>query len=188
MSWKNPFSLFSKSANDLAFKCSECGEIHSDLSFSFARPALISAWSDEEIEKRVHFNDTTKTDLIVVDEKFFFIRCVLEIPIRKTDDCMTFGVWQSQSEDNFFKYQDAYQSDERAGNETSSWHTPRVPEYRTEDKNGYLTNLPSTLKWQAPPQRPLVFINECDHHLYRDQKNGISRKKALKIAADCYHS
>jgi len=188
MTWKKLFSAFTKSETEKTSKCNECGEVHNDLSFSFALPALITGWSEEQLEERVHFNDRPKTDLIVVDEKYYFIRCVLEIPIRKTDDCMTFGVWQSQSEENFLKYQDAYFSDDRAGEETSSWHTTRIPGYRTEDKNGNLTNLASTIKWQAPPQRPLVYIHECNHPLYKDQKNGISRQKALKIAANCFHS
>lgn len=189
MTWSKKLShLLSKSKNPLEFLCEECGETHTDLSFSFALPALITGWSQEELENRVHFNDRPKTDLIVVDDKHFFIRCILEIPIRKSEECMTFGVWQTLSEENFFKYQSAYFSDDRANTETFSWHTPRISEYLWEDENCHLISLGSTLLWRAPPLRPLVFINECDHPLYEDQKNGISQKKALKIASDCVHS
>ena len=126
-----------------------------------------------EREKRV----VLTSDLCVSDDKFFFIRCLLIMKVRRTDEDFAWGVWSSLSKENFLRYQACYEED------MSDW----------EPMFGYLSNrlphYPDTLSLKLSVQtgsrgtRPSVQLEPTDHPLAVDQRDGITLEKLLEIVA-----
>ena len=176
------FALNSKK-KEFEFVCSECSEIHKGSpSFSHRLPAYALDVPDSEQDERLYSTD----DVCIVDEKHFFIRVILEIPIIGTNDPFTWGVWVSQSEDNFMQYQETFGTDQSAMN-TFGWLTVNFPYYLTRDSNGFIENLKCDVHWGVKGQRPHLIICETAHELFADQHEGISWDKAVKIAQLSMH-
>jgi len=95
-------------------------------------------------------------------------------------------VWVTQSEENFFKYQEVYEKN-LAGICTFGWLTASIASYKSYDKEGYMENLPSDVIWREQPLHPIIQIHESDHQLYHDQQNGLTWQKAIEIAHEMMH-
>jgi hypothetical protein len=114
--------------------------------------------------------------LCALDDEFFFVRCILPLKIRSTDDDFMWGIWSSLSKANFLRYQASYDED------MSNW----------EPMFGYLSNqlpqYPDTLSLKLMVQtgakgaRPSVELEPNDHPLAMDQRDGIALEKLLEIA------
>ena len=168
---------------EFEFKCSECDEVHTGSpSFSHNHPALVYSIPEEERENRLYLTD----DLCVVDDKHFFIRVVLEVPIIGMDDPFTWGVWVSQSEENFMSYQNSFGADQ-SGNTTFGWLVANVAYYSTNDSNGFYETLKCDVHWREKGKRPYITLHEVKHELFEDQQNGISWNKAIEIAQIVMH-
>ncbi len=168
---------------EFEFRCSDCGELHKGSpSFPHDYPCLVYSIPEEERESRLYLTD----DLCVVDEKHYFIRVILEIPIIDTEKPFTWGVWVSQSEDNFMTYQETFGTDQSAVI-TFGWLTINLPYYLTRDSKGFIENLKCDVHWAIKGQRPHIIIHEIEHELFTDQNQYISWDKAIKIAQLAMH-
>jgi len=100
----------------------------------------------------------------------FFIRCVLEVPIRNTDERLGFGVWSTLSEQNFQRYADSFSDHDQVRlGPMFGYLANRLPGY-PDTLNLKLDVLP-----QDNLQRPLLRLWDADseHPLYIDQSRGI---------------
>ncbi|MCF6275878.1 MAG: DUF2199 domain-containing protein [Robiginitomaculum sp.] len=176
------FALNNKK-KEFEFMCSECSDIHKGSpSFSHRLPAYALDVPDNEHNERLYYTD----DVCVVDDEHFFIRVILEIPIIEVEDPFTWGVWVSQSEDNFMQYQETYGTDQSATN-TFGWFTVNLPYYKALDSNSFLESLECDVRWGVRGQRPHLNIYETKHELFTDQNESISWDKAVKIAQLAMH-
>lgn len=110
-------------------------------------------------------------------EPSYFIRGVLEIPIIGTDDVLGYGVWSSLSEKSFDRVLEL-------------WDDPR----RTEEPAyfGWLSNslpgYPETLNLKMEvitrdlDGRPVFELQDGDHPLIAEQRNGITMDRVREIA------
>jgi len=170
-------------AKSFEFKCDCCSEIHrGSPSFAYDKPVFYFDVPEEEREDRTFLT----SDLCVIDDKIFLIRAILEIPIHGVEEPFTWGIWVSQSEENFLRYQDTY-DDDQSGITTFGWLAATMPGYNERDEEGLLVNLKTNVMWQAPGDRPIVELQDCDHPLYRDQRDGISWERAVELAQLTMH-
>jgi len=153
------------------WRCSMCGKIHDTL------PAVVSMspaywdWASEQ-ERISEFELTS--DTCVWDDKYFFVRCVLEIPFIDRDGTLDFGVWASLSPENFRSYMKVFDSPNRAG---------------LEAMFGYFSNsLPGfsdtmNLKCDVVPResglRPILELHANAHPLVHWQESGIRFDQAV---------
>lgn len=158
----------------MTYKCACCGEVHDELpDLSFDRPSYASDVPDSEFDKRVKLNE----DLCVVDREFYFIRGVIQIPIRCSEQYLGFGVWVSLKKENFETY-------------LNNYDTPDIGPFfgwlSNEFKFGGkpTLNLKTMANFQGNGQRPLIELDESDHPLYIVQRDCISIDKAWKIVHD----
>src|SRR5262245_24587582 len=79
------------------WQCAKCGEIHIGVPLSFAAdfPDMYANLTREERDTRAMI----ASDQCVIDQKWFFIRGCLEIPIHGRDEPFIFGVWASIREE-----------------------------------------------------------------------------------------
>src|SRR5262245_3537557 len=92
----------------MTYRCATCGEIHNDLPDVGAdRPD--HWWGIPEAEREARIDLTP--DTCITDDDYF-IRGIIEIPIRNSSESFGFGVWVSQKKENFETYLNNWDSTE----------------------------------------------------------------------------
>lgn len=168
----------------LTYKCHCCGETYKGSpSFAYLKPDEVFAVPEDEYEARVMID----SDMCCIkagpgqDEDFHAIRVTLDIPIHGVDQPFCYGVWVTQSEENFWRYVETFNRDQ-SDITTFGWLTVRMPHYNRSASDDYLENLGCNVHWGVAGQRPKIVLHECDHPLYHDQQNGISWNEAIRVA------
>jgi hypothetical protein len=160
------------------FKCSSCDSWHEGFpDIGFDQPLYASEVPEHEGKRRVFLT----TDLCVVDDEHFFVRCILFIPIEGIDDQFGWGVWSTLSKKNFLRYQEHYEEDMSGWQPMFGLLSNQIPEYPDT------LNLKLSLQTKKKNARPNATLEPTDHPLAVDQKNGMSLEKALKIADPFLH-
>ena len=159
-----------------SFTCPVCGQRHEGSpSVAFPTPFY---W-DPEAARRDPANSKLNSDLCVIEERDFFIRCILEVPILGVEQPFCWGVWLTQGRENFAIYRDTFQNPpERT---TFGYLANRLPGYPDT------LNLEAKAHWRSGGLRPWIEIRESDHPLYHDWKYGISWERAIELAKPAFH-
>jgi hypothetical protein len=166
----------------MEFTCQTCGKQHdiSEISFGADAPVQWTLISDTE-RKKCELGD--EQCVIKVDgETHFFIRACLEIPIKGATHPFTWGVWVSLSEKNFLEISDHWEnpSRQRLG-PYFGWLCTKIPEYPDT------VFMKTMVHQRAVGQRPVVELDETDHPLSVDQRNGIDPKRMQEIISKLLH-
>lgn len=156
--------------------CPQCGKDLPDLPLCYATeaPWRMLGVTESEFDKRVELS----ADLCVVDEKFFFVRGHIEIPVLDTPSRFAWSVWCSLSEQSFRHLCERWDD---AGRDQDppyfGWLTSLLPGY------------PETLHMKTSVQSrdvgvvPLVTVFEpAEHPLVHEQGAGISMARIHEFA------
>ena len=166
-----------------AFTCSDCGNVHEGSpSYAFKAPDQYACLSEKQKESMGRINSDFCT-ITHGEETDFFIRAVLEVPIRGVAEPFTWGLWVSLSEKSFKRYYDTY-DDPVAGDGFFGWVCNEVPWYPPAE------SLATDVAVRLGGMRPLLLLHhggENDHPLVRDQRHGISVAKAQEIGEFLQH-
>ena len=159
---------------ELTWRCGCCSELHVGL------PAITYAslihWRDELVCDEKSF---LGADLCVIEDRDFFIRCVLEVPILEQSEVLSWGVWLSQSRENFERYQDS--RDDDASEETFGFLANSLPQYPET------LSLKANAVWRRDGLRPLVDLEPVDHPFVDDWRGGLTLQRAIMFAELCLH-
>ena len=163
------------------YKCVTCGKSHEGVPLSFAAdsPDVYANMSRNERDARC----VRGSDQYIIDHKWFFIRGCLEIPIVESSDVSLWGLWASVREEVF---DDISRCWELAGREKS--HGP----FKGRLANS-LSIYPETLNLKVQivirpvGERPLLLVEENEHQLAMEQASGITRDRAVTLAALLLH-
>jgi Uncharacterized protein conserved in bacteria len=156
------------------YQCSCCGQVYDELPLTFGNdfPDYYFSIPPDERETRIEI----KESLCVVDDKHFFHRGRLTIPIVDHDDDLVFNVWTSISEDNFVKRNDLWNIPDRVNEEPYfGWLQTTIPTY------GQTLNLKTIAIENEVGLIPTIQIIEDEHPLTVDQEKGITFNRALQI-------
>jgi hypothetical protein len=155
------------------FTCKTCGEDHEGLpDLAFDAPYYFYTVPEAERDDRC----TLGSDLCSIDERDFFIRACLEIPLIDGEGCFAWGVWMSVSERNFRRYQEVF-------DEPVQSHVGPFPGWLSSLVPGY----PDTLRLKARAhlrdhgERPLLELEPTDHPLAVAQREGITLAELQEI-------
>lgn len=155
------------------YTCASCEQMHEGApSFSFNAPAEYDSTSSDK-------SQTLLSDFCCLPDSYY-IRTILEIPIIGSDQPFLWGVWVSQSEENFKYYQEHF-DDNLLGRETFGWFSNKIPYYKDT------LNLKTKVLYQDNKDRPKLHLQESDHELSKDFHDGISMDKAIKIMGIAMH-
>ena len=162
--------------NNSTYLCSCCGKEHTGVPFSFAAdfPDPYANLNKDGRDARAIIG----SDQCIIDQQQFYLRGCLEIPIVGTDQVFLWGLWATLWEHDFDEIAEYWDSE---GRQT------RIGPYKAR-----LANTPSlypetfnlTLSIRIMPvgERPLFVVDDLDHPLGTEQRNGISLDKAQEYA------
>ncbi|MGC4092940.1 MAG: DUF2199 domain-containing protein [Polyangiaceae bacterium] len=159
--------------------CPICKQQSAELPRCFGASAPWSAFvTDAEFERRVILTP----DLCVVDNEHFFVRGQIKIPILGDTEPLVWSVWCSLSEESHRHMTERWETILRDGDSYFGWLASAIPVYADT------LHLKTTLHVGAPGKAPLVEIQECEHPLYVDQRNGLSRERLYQIVHQLSHT
>jgi hypothetical protein len=167
--------------NGQSWKCSVCGNPHSDLPLSFAAdfPDMYAKLKREERDLRAVIG----SDQCIVDEKWFFLRGCLEIPIVGQDEPFLWGLWASVRQEVYDEFADCWTQVGRENN-----HGP----FKGRLANSLSVypetlNLKLSILMQPIGVRPLFAIEEPEHPLAAEQQLGITQARAMDLSSLLLH-
>jgi hypothetical protein len=161
------------------FLCSICNERHTiSTTYSIKIPAAALAIPKEEIDSRV----VITPDQCVIDNRDFYIRGRIPIPIHGLEEPFIWGVWAEVSPKTFLRANELW-------NTPSREDEPPFPAYLNSEIPifGPTLNLELDVQTQPIGRRPHFFIKDPNHPLARDQREGISHERLQKIAEQILH-
>ena len=162
------------------FHCQTCGQYHDHVPMSFGAegPVYYLAMSEQERSERCEHS----TDLCVIDQQHYFIRGRLELPIMGSDKAFIWGVWCSLSEESFKQTILRWDATGREQDDPMfGWLSTKLPAYPET------LNLKTIVHPQPPGDRPLVILEETDHPLSIEQREGITMDRVQEIAEAVLH-
>ena len=162
------------------FNCKTCGQFHAELPMCLgaSAPELYSRIPESERDTRV---DLT-SDQCVIDEEYFFVLGRIIIPVIGQDEPFVWLCWVSLSESNFLRACELWQSEGRESEKPYfAWVQSDLPYESTT------LGLKSNLVTMPVGERPLVYLHECDHPLYIEQRDGITIERVQQIVEAALH-
>ena len=162
------------------YVCRSCGETHSGLpAWHFAAPAQALAVPRGERASRVELTE----DDCVIDGREFFVKGLLEIPVHEAQESFTWGVWLSLSEASYLRFAELFGNPTRgAGESFFGWLCNSLPDYPETQL------LKTHVHVREYPMRPLVELAPTDHPLAVDQREGLTRERAVTMAERLLHA
>jgi hypothetical protein len=165
----------------VAFVCSVCGELHDErmLDVRMTLPDAIHALPEAERRERAWLAE----DFAVLDERTFYVRGLLEIPVPELATRFAYGVWLEVDEPDFRFLLEHWDDPAQAGFHPVDARLANelAPYVATE-------GLIASLQPVSADLLPLAALHEIDHPLYRDQRAGISSGRADELAAVVLHA
>lgn len=158
----------------LRYRCPDCRDIHDGLpDLCFSLPDSIFELDEDARTVRALIS----SDLCVLDDQRFFMRCVLEVAISGHADLFAYGLWAEVSSRDFTRYAVYYNTDAPPQLSTFGGQIAnRLP--LTEESLGlaclvHLSNEEAT--------RPAIAVVDEQHALHAEQTEGIALDRALAL-------
>ena len=162
-----------------SFKCASCGEIHEGMP-SLDADAPLSYYSvpEEERERRCDLG----SDDCVIDEKAFYVRGCIEIPVHGQPDPCTWGVWVSLSLASYTEWVRTFEQAKRAhAGPFFGWLNASLAPYPDT------VNLKTRVHLRDDGIRPAIELEPTDHPLAMEQRHGICAARVAQLYALAVH-
>jgi hypothetical protein len=153
----------------MSYQCSICNKVHIDLPHIGA-PAPYQ-WTSE------FANDPScllTEDLCIIENRDFFVRGIIEIPVHDYEHEFGWGVWVSHKRENFQKYRDNFDSADIGP--FFGWLSTEITFYSQST-----LELKTMAHYRAQGLRPRIMLEPSEHPLWKHQKEGITFDEAWKM-------
>lgn len=151
----------------MAYVCQCCGETHEGLplDIAFGKPGAYFHTPPRQRKAKWKLGP----DACVFNEKRFFIRGCLFVPVKDVQQFFVWGLWAEVSRHVFERHQTLFHAD---GTKEPSY--PACLSVEHEERYRGLDLLPIILQFGPATQRPRFQLQPSNHWLRRDQENGIT--------------
>ncbi len=149
--------------------CSICGELHTELPH-IGSPAPFH-WADV-LDKDP--NSLLTKDLCIIEGRDFFVHGVIEIPVHDYEYEFGWGVWVSHKKENFEIYREQFDTADIGP--YFGWLCTKIDYYAEST-----LSLKTMAHYRGGGFRPRIVLEESQHPLYRQQRDGISLAEAWKM-------
>jgi len=146
------------------------------LDWGFTLPDEIWAIPEDERDAQARYND----DLCQWGDRFF-IRCILLVPLKGTDDAFGWGAWAEVDAEVFERYLDLYDADGREEPPHPAKLANRLAPYP-----GTTLGTRLLIQFQTSEEPPTLILSEGDKsRLAQDQRDGIDAARRREILEIC---
>ncbi len=158
--------------------CPCCGEMvpEADIELSYLKPDDLVGVDQKEIEDSCKFT----SDYYACEEEYFYIRGVIPLPIKDSDQIYNIGAWAQVSPGSFNRIWELWE-DENQDKE------PRIRGILA-NKVHLNTGVERTeiqVQLTGPTSRPEFYIDDENCSLYLEQISGITIHRASEYSALC---
>lgn len=161
---------------DLLWTCKCCGKQYDTLSFAYAldQPDPWNEIPETERKQRAVLG----SDGCVIDEKEFYLRGRILLPVIGSDDPFIWGCWVSISPQSYGRVEELWKTEIRE-------HEPPFPGSLASDISIYpkTFNLKCSVHLKNAGRRPSFELEPTNHPLGAEQRNGITLDSVKEIAA-----
>jgi hypothetical protein len=165
--------------DDYSFTCRTCGQVHiglPDLAFDY--PWHYHVLTEAERAARA----VLTSDTCSIEDRDFFVRGYLEIPIHDRSQPFAYGVWVSLSREHFDRFLELYDEKDRLPQEPwFGWLCNRIPGYPDT------LHLKTNVHLRPHPTRPYIELEPTDHPLALEQRSGITLRRLQDIVEQNHH-
>lgn len=161
------------------FKCVTCGETHTGMpTFGADAPLSYFGIPNDERDHRCALG----SDDCIIDDKWFFVRGCLEIPVRGEAEPFVWGVWVSLSPQNYDQWRAVFGISPRS-------HIGPFFGWLDADLQPYpdTRNLKAMVHLRDDGVRPFIELEPSDHPLAVEKREGISVERVAQIYAMMVH-
>ncbi|MFJ4434927.1 DUF2199 domain-containing protein [Streptomyces sp. NPDC088923] len=156
------------------FTCTACGTRHDETPLHYATPAP-QYWLPE-MESAP--GCLLSSDQCVINGEYYFVRGLIEIPVRGTDEMFSWGVWVSISRKNFGLTNDRWETPGREAEPPCfGWLSTELPVYSPTT-----LDLKTRVHTRPLGERPLIELEPTAHPLAVEQREGIGRDRVRELA------
>lgn len=184
-------SMALEELSGLQWKCNSCEEWHTGpcLDVTYDSPFYWSKEHEEANRREALITDFSQErrsgtflneDYCAIDDKDFFVRGIIQLPIIGTLESFRWGVWGSVSRENFgtlLRTHDDPKRDELPA--MFSWLSTQIPQY--EDT----LNLKMYAHIQNPDWRPFFELELTGHLLSQEYHKGITPQRVKDLMSEC---
>ncbi|HEX9809275.1 MAG TPA: DUF2199 domain-containing protein [Alphaproteobacteria bacterium] len=147
------------------FTCTKCGETHEGLpDIGFDAPVFAEEMGAGAGGARIRLT----SDFCEIDGRYFFVRCVLPVPVLGEAEPFGWGVWMSAGEATFRRYAELFERDEEGTMAPwAGYLSNRLPAYENT------VGLIGRIRPRGEGTRPLVELEPTSHLLAVHQRDGM---------------
>jgi hypothetical protein len=158
----------------LRYRCPDCRDIHDGLpDLCFALPDAIFELDTAARETRA----LVSSDLCVLDDERYFIRCVLEVAVTEHTDVFAYGLWAEVAARDFNRYAIYYNTEAPANVSVFDGKVAnRLP--LTAETLGLACSISLS---NEEGMRPAISIADTSHELHGEQETGVALSRALAL-------
>jgi hypothetical protein len=163
----------------MRFKCTYCDEWHKGVP-GYAAEAPLYYYSIPAAERAARC--LLDSDTCVVDQKYFYVRGCLEIPVRGEPDPLIWGVWVSLSKASFDQFVGCFDAAKQSHiGPFFGWLSAELPLYPSTE------HLKTRVQLRDNGVRPYIELEPTEHPLAVEQRNGITAERVAEIYSRLEH-
>ena len=148
------------------------------MSYGADAPYWYEVIAPEERNRRAELT----SDQCIIDQMYFFVRGVIEIPVVDGDGPFSWGVWVSLSEANFLRASELWNAPGREQEPPYfGWLSTEIPGYPST------INLKTHVHTRQVGLCPTIEIESTDHPLANAQRQGMTMARVQELAQQILH-
>ncbi len=161
------------------FQCTSCGETHRGMpALAADAPGSYCAAPEAERAKRCRLDN----DDCIIDEKWYFVRGLIEVPVIGVEEAFAWNVWVSLSEASYRQWAACFHDAVRSHiGPFFGWLNVSLKPYPET------LSLKTRLHLRDGLMRPLIELEPTDHPLAVEQREGISAQRVAELYAIVVH-
>lgn len=162
----------------MRYRCPSCREIHEGFpALAYELPDVIFALSEEERQARA----VVSSDLCILDDERYFIRCVLVVPVNGYEEEFDYGPWVEISAADFGRYGVWFNLGTSPG-----WHAiaGRLANAFPASETTTLNLACRVFLPDEDDKRPTVTVTDEGHPLHGEQVQGMSVTRATELISN----
>ena len=159
-------------------KCPCCGELvpAARIELAYKLPDDIASMDAEERDAQCKYSD----DYVVCNDEYFYVRCVIPLPVVDSDINYSIGAWAQVSQNSFTNIWELWSDPDQVKEPPISALLAN-----TIHLNTHTEDIEVQVQLTGPKSRPTILIRDSKSSLYSEQNHGITVHRASEYSDLC---